>query len=151
MNRLVKIITDDEGEHSDGPQYWHAVHSFGGSPSVLCDGMPFGLGESGATYEEKQSARGITCPACIAHCHQVRISALYWRNSADRCACLLSARRNCTRFEHDLVGVDRPNVAGNDTKSSVIWVQGLSCDRAWKRYGRQSCLPPPLYWLDDRP
>ena len=66
MNKLVKILYDDDGEKIENP-VWHLVDPANLlGPSALCSGEYFGYGESSVVYEEKEVVRGgIECRACI--------------------------------------------------------------------------------------
>lgn len=62
-HKLVKIITNEDGEKVDNPT-WHVVNDFGDSPRTLCGGEAFGQGESSATYKEKTTEKGVPCRKC---------------------------------------------------------------------------------------
>ena len=68
MNKLVRYITDDDGEEHRDAHLWHLVdptYPAGGEASV-CETEYFGFGESTLEYETKTAQRGgITCPHCI--------------------------------------------------------------------------------------
>lgn len=62
-NRIVNLITDDDGcEHPNAGQ-WHLVTSFGDANRTVCTGEAFGEGESACTFEFKTGK--ITCQNCI--------------------------------------------------------------------------------------
>lgn len=65
MNKLVKLITNDDGDE-EAP-FWHLVDPANDmGPATLCTGEFFGAGESSCTYEVKAVKRGgITCPNCL--------------------------------------------------------------------------------------
>jgi len=61
---VVKIISDEDGDAVDNPK-WCLVTNDGYSPSTLCGGQVFGMGEGEAKYKEKTVDRkGVTCPSC---------------------------------------------------------------------------------------
>lgn len=68
MNKLVKILYDDDGEKIENP-VWHLVNPANWmGPCTLCSGEYFGYGESAVVYEEKEVCRGgIECKVCLAH------------------------------------------------------------------------------------
>lgn len=69
MNRLVRILKSEDGQPASNPRVWHLVDpvSGDGCDRTLCGGEAFGLGESGAEYEEKSApVGGITCKECFA-------------------------------------------------------------------------------------
>lgn len=66
MNRLVKIIRDDDGDLT-GDNSWHLVDPGNEQgQATLCTCEFFGAGESSVEFETKDAARGgITCPRCL--------------------------------------------------------------------------------------
>ncbi len=64
MNKLVKLLTNDDGQKQE--PLWHLIDPANETgPSTLCSGEFFGYGESSCTYELKSVKRGgITCLKC---------------------------------------------------------------------------------------
>ena len=67
-NKLVKILSDDDGYIDNDPK-WHLVDPCNnGGEATLCQGEYFGSGETDCTYETKTRSRGgITCSQCIEY------------------------------------------------------------------------------------
>ena len=65
MNKLVKILSNEDGEKQHNPK-WHLVQFTGGSNASVCTSEVYGHGEGDAIYKEKESEKGITCPQCKA-------------------------------------------------------------------------------------
>ena len=67
MNRLVRIIRDDDGNFQSTHLSWHLVDPANHeAPRTLCGGEAFGEGESAVEFEEKFVKRGgITCDDCL--------------------------------------------------------------------------------------
>lgn len=71
-NRLVKLITDDDGEEYNDPK-WHLSVIQGSSSATLCTGEFFGYGESRCKYEVKTTEKGgITCQDCIDKIKEIK-------------------------------------------------------------------------------
>ncbi len=65
MNRLVMLLTDDDGREYATP-VWHLIDVNGGGYTTFCSGEYFGEGESNCKYRLKEVKRGgITCPRCL--------------------------------------------------------------------------------------
>ena len=67
LNKLVKVILNDDGDIPMFPDDWHLVDvaNFQGD-AVLCTGEYFGDGEGEVVYETKEVIRGgITCKKCL--------------------------------------------------------------------------------------
>lgn len=63
MNKLVKIISDDDGEKKDNPKWCLVDPCNEQGNAALCTQEFFGDGESTCVYETKDGK--ITCPDCI--------------------------------------------------------------------------------------
>ncbi len=65
MNKLVKILSDEDGDKIENPK-WCLTQCTDGSLRTLCSGECFGEGEGRATYTTKEVKRGgITCEKCL--------------------------------------------------------------------------------------
>ena len=63
--KLVKILTDEDGDKIDKPVWCYVIQT-DGSPRTFCGGQVFGFGEGYATFELKEVAKGgITCENCL--------------------------------------------------------------------------------------
>lgn len=68
MNKLVKILVDDDGYKNDDPEWCIDMSFIMGysSPRTLCTGEVYGDGESAAIFKVKLNKRGgVTCPNCL--------------------------------------------------------------------------------------
>lgn len=67
MHRIVKILTNDDGDPTEHPNDWHLVDpSNSQGAAALCTQYFFGDGESSVVYQEKFVERGgITCKLCL--------------------------------------------------------------------------------------
>lgn len=63
MNRLVKLLANDDGDLIERPK-WCLVDNYDATDRTACTGEAFGSGESSARYETKEAERGITCENC---------------------------------------------------------------------------------------
>lgn len=74
MNKLVRIIVDDDGFKKLDSKVWHLVDPVNEQgPAAFCTQEFFGAGESRVEYEEKTVPKGgITCPDCIRKLKQYK-------------------------------------------------------------------------------
>ena len=67
MNKLVQLLTDEDGEPEDYPDRWHLVDpcNYQGD-AALCTAQFFGVGESPVLFNKKTTTKGgLTCPECL--------------------------------------------------------------------------------------
>jgi hypothetical protein len=66
MEKVVKIIIDDDGYPTDD-KHWHYVVNWDATNRSLCKMEAYGFGDSGAVFKEKRMRAGsITCDRCLA-------------------------------------------------------------------------------------
>ena len=65
MHKIVKFITDEDGEKYDSND-WHLAINASGANQALCSGQVFGEGFSNVDFEFAEVKSGqISCKKCI--------------------------------------------------------------------------------------